>query len=94
MKLSQVLLVEDNAGDALLVGQAHAGCPTGVRLHIARDGEQALQILEEPDFKALYPPKKNQTPVVVFTASENETDVSRAFALGAKEFVHKPHGTR
>jgi DNA-binding response OmpR family regulator len=38
----------------------------------------------------LYPLKKNQTPVVVFTASENETDVSRAFSLGAKEFVHKP----
>ncbi|HTA67049.1 MAG TPA: response regulator [Bryobacteraceae bacterium] len=81
----------------------------GVRLHIALDGEQALQILEQPYFKpdliildlnipkisgytvlAMYPPKKDQTPVVGFTASENETDVSRAFSLGAKEFVHKP----
>jgi DNA-binding response OmpR family regulator len=46
-----VLLVEDNAGDALLVGQALAECEISVHLHIARDGEQALQILEEPDFK-------------------------------------------
>jgi chemotaxis family two-component system response regulator Rcp1 len=44
-KPSKVLLVEDNAGDALLVGQALADCPTPVHLHIARDGEQALQML-------------------------------------------------
>ena len=47
----EVLLVEDNAGDALLVGQALAECLIPVHLHIARDGEQALQILGEPDFK-------------------------------------------
>ena len=47
---SEVLLVEDNAGDALLVGQILAEYPTPVQLHIARDGEQALQILKEPDF--------------------------------------------
>jgi CheY-like chemotaxis protein len=46
-----VLLVEDCAGDALLVGQALADCPTPIHLHIACDGEQALQFLEQPDFK-------------------------------------------
>ena len=51
MNPSEVLLVEDNAGDALLVGQALAECPVPVHLHIARDGEQALQILAEADFK-------------------------------------------
>src|SRR5712675_1470735 len=104
----EVLLVEDNAGDALLVGQALADCPTPVHLHIARDGEQALQFLEQPDFKpdliildlnipkmsgyavlALYPLKK-KTPVVVFSASENDADVSRSLSLGAREFIHKP----
>ena len=108
MNPSEVLLVEDNAGDALLVGQALADCSTPVHLHIARDGEQALQFLEQPDFKpdliildlnipkmsgyavlALYPPKK-KTPVVVFSASDNEADIDRAFSLGAKDFVHKP----
>jgi two-component system, chemotaxis family, response regulator Rcp1 len=48
---SQVLLVEDNAGDALLVGQALAECPRPVHLRIARDGEQALQMLGEPGFR-------------------------------------------
>jgi DNA-binding response OmpR family regulator len=38
----------------------------------------------------LYPPKKNKTPIVVFSASENEADVSRAFSLGAQDFIHKP----
>jgi hypothetical protein len=37
-KPSKVLLVEDSAGDALLVDQALADCPTPVHLHIARDG--------------------------------------------------------
>src|SRR5579872_2973389 len=48
---AKVLLVEDNAGDALLVGQALDKVPNPVRLHIARDGEQALQMLGEPDYK-------------------------------------------
>ena len=51
MHPSQVLLVEDNAGDALLVGQAIAECPMPVQLYIARDGEQALQTLGEPYFQ-------------------------------------------
>jgi CheY-like chemotaxis protein len=103
----EVLLVEDSAGDALLIGQALQECQIPVHLHIARDGQQALQMLVEPDFRlhliildlnihkisghallSLYHPKK--TPVVVFTASENEADVGRAFSLGAKEFIHKP----
>jgi CheY-like chemotaxis protein len=104
----EVLLVEDNAGDALLVGQALENSQTPVRLHIARDGEQALQILGEPNYEpdliildlnipklsgyvvlAAYPAVK-KTPVVVFSASENEADVDRAFSLGAREFIHKP----
>jgi two-component system, chemotaxis family, response regulator Rcp1 len=107
MNPSEVLLVEDNAGDALLIGQALAECPRPVHLRIARDGEQALQILEEPGFKpdliildlniprisgyavlASCPLRK--TPVVVFSASQNEADVGRALSLGAKDFVHKP----
>ena len=106
--LPEVLLIEDNAGDALLVGQALVDSPAPVHLHIARDGEQALQILREPDYKpdlvildlnipklsgyavlASYPLRKT-TPVVVFSASQNESDVDRAYSLGAREFVRKP----
>jgi DNA-binding response OmpR family regulator len=105
---SEVLLIEDNAGDALLVGQALGESNAAIHLNIARDGEQAMQILGEPDYKpdliildlnipklsgyavlASYPLRKT-TPVVVFSASENEADIDRAFSLGAREFIHKP----
>jgi len=105
---SEILLVEDNAGDALLVGQALEQSSTPVHLHVARDGEQALQMLSEPDYKpdliildlnipkmsgyavlASYPARET-TPVVVFSASQHDADVDRAFSLGAREFVHKP----
>lgn len=103
----EVLLVEDNAGDAFLVGQALAECRIPVHLHIARDGEQAMHILGDSDFKpdlvildlnipkvsgftvlASYPMK--QSPVVAFTASENQADANRAIKLGAFECIHKP----
>lgn len=47
----EVLLVEDNAGDVVLVRQALAGCTVPVKLHVARDGEQALTMLTNSDFK-------------------------------------------
>jgi chemotaxis family two-component system response regulator Rcp1 len=103
-----ILLIEDNAGDALLIGQALNECKLPVHLHIARDGEQAIEFLQEGAFKpdlvildlnipkisgyavlSRYPMKKN-IPVVVFSASENEEDVNRSFALGARAFIHKP----
>ena len=51
MNSVQVLLVEDNAGDALLTGQALADCPIPVKLTIARDAEQALAMLSKRDYK-------------------------------------------
>ena len=50
MKTLDVLLVEDNAGDALLTGQTLAQSSLPVKLHIARDGEQAMMMLADPDF--------------------------------------------
>ena len=41
----EVLLVEDNVGDALLVQQIAAECAVPVRVHIAIDGEQAIEML-------------------------------------------------
>jgi hypothetical protein len=40
MQAVDVLLVEDNSGDAMLIRQALYGCPVPVNLHIALDGEQ------------------------------------------------------
>ena len=51
MKTMEVLLVEDSLGDALLAGQILAESQVPVRLHIARDGKQALAILADPVFE-------------------------------------------
>ena len=107
MKSVQVLLVEDNAGDALLTGEALVDCPVPVQLTVARDGEQALTLLSKPDYKPgliildLNIPKipghvvlqryqAKKTPIVVFSAYWNDVDMDRVFALGVREYVHKP----
>ena len=51
VKLSKVLVVEDNVGEVLLIRQALADCPVATRVRTALDGEQALQILGDPNFK-------------------------------------------
>jgi CheY-like chemotaxis protein len=48
---AHILLVEDNVGDTLLVQQVLASCPVAFKLHAARDGEQALQMLADPNLK-------------------------------------------
>ena len=47
--MKQILLVEDNAGDVLAIPQILAALP--IRISVARDGEQAIQILEDREFK-------------------------------------------
>jgi CheY-like chemotaxis protein len=50
MEAMEILLVEDNAGDAVLIRQILADAPVPVNLHIARDGEQALTMLADAHF--------------------------------------------
>jgi two-component system chemotaxis response regulator CheB len=45
MRPIELLLVEDGAGDTLLITQALRGAPVTVNVHIARDGEQAVSML-------------------------------------------------
>jgi CheY-like chemotaxis protein len=45
MKPVEILLVEDNAGDTLLIGEVLRECSTPIKLHVARDGMQALLML-------------------------------------------------
>jgi DNA-binding response OmpR family regulator len=47
----EILLVEDNAGDAVLIRQILADIPVPVNLHIVRDGEQALTLLSDAHFQ-------------------------------------------
>jgi CheY-like chemotaxis protein len=47
----EILLVEDNAGDAVLIRQILAEAPVPVNLHIVRDGEQAITLLSDAHFR-------------------------------------------
>ena len=51
MQNMEILLVEDNAGDAVLIRQVLADAALAVNLHIARDGEQALTLLSDAHFR-------------------------------------------
>jgi len=103
----QVLLIEDSAGDALLTGQIVAESPVPIKLVIARDGVQALTMLDDPDFQpaliildlnipmisghaVLERNPRKDIPVVIFSVSDDQRDVQRALALGAREYVQKP----
>ncbi len=47
----EILLVEDNPGDAMLIRFALAEASATVKLHIARDGQQALALIDNTDFQ-------------------------------------------
>jgi DNA-binding response OmpR family regulator len=47
----EILLAEDNAGDAVLIRQILADAAVPVNLHIVRDGEQALTLLSDAHFR-------------------------------------------
>jgi CheY-like chemotaxis protein len=101
-----VLLVEDEAGDILLMRQTLAGEPIPISIHVAVDGKQAVEMLSRDQLKPdvvildLKLPKlsglgflegyQHNAPVVVFTSSSNIDDQQRALELGAKEYIQKP----
>jgi CheY-like chemotaxis protein len=51
METIEVFLVEDNPADVLLVQVALSQVPFPLRLLVAKDGEQALKMLNSPDFQ-------------------------------------------
>jgi CheY-like chemotaxis protein len=105
--VKQILLIEDGAGDILLIKQVLSQAPLLIRLRVAMDGEQALQVLADPSFKLdliildLNIPKvsglevlerfKPTAPVVVFSSSSNPIEIQKAMELGVREFVQKPN---
>jgi CheY-like chemotaxis protein len=51
MKPIEVLFIEDSAGDALLMRRVLSDSPVPVNLRLARDGQQALAILENKSYQ-------------------------------------------
>jgi len=107
MKPIQLLVVDDNAAETLLLMYALEDCTRPVKLHFAKDGPEALQMLSEREFDlvildlnlpgmsgydVLEQCDPNRVPIVVFSVSMNPADARRALELGAREFVHKPAG--
>ena len=104
--MRHIFVIEDNAGDVLLIRQILQQQQIPIRVHVARDGAQAMFMLAEGRFQPdlilldLNLPKvsgswflarsKPTAPVVVFTSSSNPADIQDSVELGAKEFVHKP----
>ena len=105
-RLRHIFVIEDNAGDILLIRQILQQQQIPIRIHVARDGSQALFMLAEGRFQPdlilldLNLPKvsgcwllersKPKVPVVVFSSSSNPVDIQGSVELGAKEFVQKP----
>ena len=105
-RLRHIFVIEDNAGDVLLIRQILQEQQIPVRIHVARDGSQAMFMLAEGRFQPdlilldLNLPKISgswfleqsnpKVPVVVFSSSSNPADIQGSVELGAKEFVQKP----
>jgi two-component system, chemotaxis family, response regulator Rcp1 len=51
METAEVFLVEDNPADVLLTRVALSQLSFPLKIFVAKDGEQALQMLRAPDFK-------------------------------------------
>lgn len=104
VKPIEVLLVEDSPADVFLIRYALAKELTPFRLHVARDGLEAIEMLKSIDADLiildLKLPKISglsvleethpHVPVVVFSASTSPVDIQRSFELGARDFVPKP----
>jgi DNA-binding response OmpR family regulator len=104
----EVFLVEDNPADVMLVRVALSQVPFPIRLEVAKDGEQALKMLNTPDFspdliildlnmprldgQSVLQQYRKRTPVVIFSSTQNKAEVQEALALGAREYVQKPIG--
>lgn len=48
MRAVELLVIEDNSGDVALIRDSLYYCSVPVRVHVARDGEQALLMLSDP----------------------------------------------
>jgi DNA-binding response OmpR family regulator len=105
-QVRHIFVIEDNAGDILLIRQILQQQRIPIRVHVARDGAQAMFMLAEGRFQpdlilldlnlpmlsgsCFLTRSKPKAPVVIFSSSSNPADIQDTADLGAKEFVQKP----
>jgi CheY-like chemotaxis protein len=116
LRVPDVLLVEDDPGDALITTEAFELSPVHSTLHVVGDGEQAMRFLRRTgEFTGaprpalilldLNMPRRNglevladlktapdllTIPVVIFTTSQAETDITASYRLHANAYITKP----
>lgn len=117
-----ILLVEDNEDDVILIQRALRKGGITAPVHVARDGDEAVDFLSGAEQSQYTPafalpnivlldlklPKRNgfevlqwirshqtlaRLPVVVFTTSTQDSDLARAYGLGANSYLKKPATT-
>jgi CheY-like chemotaxis protein len=99
----EILMVEDNPADVELTLSAFAQARFTNKVHVARDGVEALDFLFArgqfaarnlealPDMILLKSEKRTQDlPVVVLTASNRDRDIVECRQLGANVYITKP----
>ena len=102
--MEQILLVEDEARIRDIVRDYFAA--HGMDCHLARDGREALELLEEHDYDAilldvLMPGldgfgvcravrERSGVPILFLTALGGEEDMLRGYELGCDDYVTKP----
>jgi DNA-binding response OmpR family regulator len=102
----ELLLVEDSAGDIMLIRQVLSREPVPISIRVAVNGNQAMEILDGHEFTpdlvildlnipqpsgfAVLQDIQREVPVVVFTSSSDPQDRVRSFDLGVKDYVRKP----
>ena len=102
--METVLIVEDEARIRDIVRDYFSA--HGVECDLARDGEEALDLLQDHDYDAIlldiFMPnldgfqvcaavrRNSQVPILFLTALGNEEDMLRGYALGCDDYVTKP----
>ena len=102
--MEMVLVVEDEARIRDIVRDYFSA--HGLMCDLARDGEEALDLLRDHDYDAIlldiFMPRldgfqvcaavrrNSQVPILFLTALGNEEDMLRGYALGCDDYVTKP----
>jgi len=110
-KKPELLLIEDNEGDAILAKEAIAYNKSDIILRHVYDSVEAFSELFDRNYKPdlilmdlnlpgmngieilqvlKKDPRTEKIPVIVFSMSNNESDISKCYQLKAESFITKP----